>query len=49
MREWCRYEVFRLALPLLLRGEDPGFVAYIRRVADEEAPVATWMAATGSS
>jgi hypothetical protein len=38
MREWCRYEVFRLALPLLLRGEDPGFVIYIRRVADEEAP-----------
>lgn len=34
----CRCEVFRLALPLLLRGKDPDFVVYIRRVADEEAP-----------
>ncbi|MFM8610017.1 MAG: hypothetical protein ACKOCJ_06080 [Burkholderiaceae bacterium] len=36
MREWCRREDFRHALPLLLRGEDPGFQAYIRRVADDE-------------
>ena len=36
MREWCRREDFRHALPLLLRGEDPGFQSYIRRVADEE-------------
>lgn len=36
MREWCRREDFRNALPFLLRGEDPAFQAYIRRVADEE-------------
>ena len=36
MREWCRRDDFRHALPLLLRGEDPDFVAYIRRIAEEE-------------
>jgi hypothetical protein len=36
MREWCRRDDFFNALPLLLRGEDPGFQAYIRRVAQEE-------------
>ena len=36
MREWCRREDFHNALPLLLRGEDPEFQTYIRRVADEE-------------
>jgi len=36
MREWCRRDDFRHELPRLLRGEDPGFQAYIRRVADEE-------------
>ena len=36
MREWCRREDFHNALPLLLRGEDPEFQAYIRRVAEEE-------------
>ncbi len=36
MREWCRRESFRSALPLLLRGEDPQFQAYILRIADEE-------------
>ncbi|NBQ87696.1 MAG: hypothetical protein EBU07_09505 [Betaproteobacteria bacterium] len=36
MREWCQRDDFRQVLPLLLRGEDPGFQAYIRRVADEE-------------
>jgi hypothetical protein len=41
MREWCRHDVFRLALPLLLRGEDPAFVTYIRRIADEESPSIT--------
>jgi len=35
MREWCRREDFHNALPLLLRGEDPAFQAYIRRIADE--------------
>jgi hypothetical protein len=36
MREWCRRDDFYNALPLLLRGEDPGFQAYIKRVAQEE-------------
>ena len=36
MREWCRREDFYFLLPQLLRGEDPDFVLYIRRVADEE-------------
>ncbi len=34
MHEWCRREDFRAALPALLQGEDPGFVATIRRIAD---------------
>jgi hypothetical protein len=36
MREWCQREDFALALPQLLRGEDPAFQAYIRRVAQEQ-------------
>ena len=36
MREWCQRESFFNALPLLLRGEDPGFQKYILRVAEEE-------------
>jgi hypothetical protein len=36
MREWCRREDFRRALPRLLPGEDPDFAAYIRRLAEEE-------------
>ena len=36
MREWCRRDDFHNALPLLLRGEDPGFQTYIKRVAHEE-------------
>lgn len=36
MREWCRRDDFHNALPLLLRGEDEQFQAYIRRVAEEE-------------
>ncbi|MDB5882003.1 MAG: hypothetical protein JWP43_1881 [Ramlibacter sp.] len=36
MREWCRREDFRNALPLLLRGEDPEFQRYLRRLAEEE-------------
>ena len=35
MREWCRREDFRNALPLLLRGEDPEFQSYLRRIAEE--------------
>lgn len=43
MREWCRRESFHNALPLLLRGEDPQFQAYIRRIADEErGGIAGW-------
>lgn len=33
MTEWCQREDFRAALPSLLQGEDPGFVATIRRIA----------------
>ncbi len=36
MREWCRRDDFFNALPLLLRGEDPQFQNYIKRVALEE-------------
>lgn len=36
MREWCRRDDFFNALPLLLRGEDPAFQSYIKRVAAEE-------------
>jgi hypothetical protein len=35
MREWCRREDFRNALPHLLEGEDDRFSAHIRRVAQE--------------
>ncbi len=40
MREWCRRADFKAALPQLLRGEDPEFVAYIERIAREEAKAA---------
>ncbi len=33
MQEWCAREDFRTALPRLLQGEDPGFVATIGRIA----------------
>ena len=33
MHEWCAREDFRVALPLLLQGEDPEFVATIRQIA----------------
>jgi hypothetical protein len=36
MREWCHRDDFHAALPLLLRGEDPEFQDYIRRIAHEE-------------
>jgi hypothetical protein len=36
MREWCRRDDFFNALPLLLRGEDPEFQAYMKGVAQEE-------------
>jgi len=37
MHEWCQREDFRAALPALLQGEDPGFVATIRRIAHAAA------------
>jgi hypothetical protein len=37
MREWCRRGEFRELLPMLLRGEDPAFLAHIKRLAREEA------------
>ena len=36
MREWCRREDFRAALPDLLRGEDEDFCLHIQRIAAEE-------------
>jgi len=36
MREWCRREDFRAALPKLLAGEDPRFRAYIEGIAAAE-------------
>ena len=39
MREWCRREDFRAALPELLPGEDEDFRARIVLIADEEARV----------
>jgi hypothetical protein len=33
MREWCRRKDFHAMLPLLLEGEDPEFVEYIRKLA----------------
>jgi hypothetical protein len=37
MHEWCAREDFRAALPGLMQGEDPGFVAMIRRIAAASA------------
>ena len=34
MREWCKRDDFRAALPALLEGEDPKFVEYIRPLAE---------------
>lgn len=36
MREWCRRDDFAMALPQLLRGEDPEFQRYLARVLREE-------------
>jgi hypothetical protein len=36
MREWCRREDFRAALPPLLEGEDEDFVRHITRLAQVE-------------
>jgi len=37
MREWCRREDFRAALPALLEGEDDAFGKHIVRIAEAEA------------
>ena len=39
MREWSRRDDFFNALPQLLRGEDPAFQTYIKRIAQEERTV----------
>jgi hypothetical protein len=39
MRDWSRRDDFFNALPLLLRGEDPAFQSYIKRIAQEERTV----------
>jgi hypothetical protein len=36
MREWCDRRDFRAALPDLLRGEDPEFVSYIRKLSQQQ-------------
>ena len=36
MRDWVRRDDFYLHMESLLRGEDPDFAAYIRRLAEEE-------------
>jgi hypothetical protein len=46
MREWCRRDDFFNALPLLLRGEDPAFQSYIKRVAQEERGTPILMSST---
>lgn len=38
MRDWCQRSEFRDALPVLLRGEDPDFVAYINNLAEPQTP-----------
>lgn len=34
MQEWCERDDFREAIPGLLRGEDPEFAAFFRRLAE---------------
>ena len=36
MREWLRRDDFYYRLPELLRGEDPGFAAHLRALAEDE-------------
>jgi len=36
MREWVQRDDFYYRLPVLLKGEDPEFAAYLRRLAEEE-------------
>lgn len=39
MREWIRRDGFYLRLPVLLKGEDPEFAAYLRKLAHQERGV----------
>ena len=39
IREWIRRDDFYLRLPVLLKGEDPEFAAYVRALAHEERGV----------
>jgi hypothetical protein len=39
MRDWIRRDDFYYRLPELLRGEDPEFVAYLRKLAEDERGV----------
>lgn len=39
MREWLQRDDFYYRLPELLRGEDPAFSAYLKRLAEEERGV----------
>lgn len=39
MREWIRRDDFYYRLPELLRGEDPEFAVYLRRLAEDERGV----------
>jgi hypothetical protein len=36
MRQRCRREDFQRALPLFLSGQDPDFIDYICRLAEQE-------------
>jgi hypothetical protein len=36
--EWCRRPDFRASLPLLLHGEDPGFIRYVERLHAQAQP-----------
>jgi hypothetical protein len=47
MREWCRRPDFCAMLPQLLEGEDRDFVAYIRRIADDEQRRVSGLLAAG--
>lgn len=38
MSEWCYREDFRAALPVLLHGEDPEFIEYIKKLAENPLP-----------
>jgi len=37
MQEWCERDDFREAMPELLRGEDPEFAAYLKKLASAAA------------